>query len=336
MDKATPTPSPASVDSFKFNKAVDPMPGHELCGDYARALLAAQPSGTNLAQECAKARRHGFLDALSSGTARELCALLRRGVNQLEAWHAKYGEHQPQWLPPAGDVRWMEDVAAALDGRAALRAEVERLAAQAASAPAVRMLTEDEVAQATEDGERSFRRWTQGVRGQTLMPQDSPTFHYVMAGAAKALAAFRAEVERLAQSAPTDDAMWDQTLQERDTYHDWADKLAEGIAAHLGVDIGEHTAGAGANNPWANALEAIQAVAQSAPLAQQAREYPPLPKLPTMTVLSELQSGTQEMVRLDVAHEAMRAYVDADRAAAQVDQPAGRVIPADGEVRNGS
>ena len=143
----------------------------------------------------------------------------------------------------------------------------------------------------------------------------------------------RAEVERLAQSAPTDDAMWDQTLQERDTYHDWADKLAEGIAAHLGVDIGEHTAGAGANNPWANALEAIQAVAQSAPLAQQAREYPPLPKLPTMTVLSELQSGTQEMVRLDVAHEAMRAYVDADRAAAQVEPPAGRVIPADGEVR---
>ena len=72
---------------------------------------------------------------------------------------------------------------------AALQAEeVERLAAQAASAPAVRMLTEDEVAQAAEDGERSFRRWTQGVRGQTLMPQDSPTFHYVMAGAAKALA----------------------------------------------------------------------------------------------------------------------------------------------------
>ena len=63
-----------------------------------------------------------------------------------------------------------------------------------ASAPAVRMLTEDEVAQATEDGERSFRRWTQGVRGQTLMPQDSPTFHYVMAGAAKALAAFRAAI----------------------------------------------------------------------------------------------------------------------------------------------
>lgn len=85
------------------------------------ALLAeqARTEPHNLAQECAKARRHGFLDALSSGTARELCALLRSGVKQLEAWHAKYGEHQPQWLPPAGDVRWMEDVAAALDGRAA-------------------------------------------------------------------------------------------------------------------------------------------------------------------------------------------------------------------------
>ena len=80
--------------------------------------------------------------------------------------------------------------------------------------------------------------------------------------------------------------------------------------------------------------EVERLAAQSAPLAQQAREYPPLPKLPTMTVLSELQSGTQEMVRLDVAHEAMRAYVDADRAAAHVEPPAGRVIPADGEVRS--
>lgn len=90
--------------------------------------------------------------------------------------------------------------------------------------------------------------------------------------------------------------------------------------------------------PFLEAVTALRAeaerlAAQSAPLAQQAREYPPLPKLPTMTVLSELQSGTQEMVRLDVAHEAMRAYVDADRAAAHVEPPAGRVIPADGEVR---
>jgi len=88
----------------------------------------------------------------------------------------------------------------------------------------------------------------------------------------EAVTALRAEVERLAaQAAPTEDAMWNQTLQERDTYHDWADKLAEGIAAHLGIEIGEHSAGMGSaesNNPWANALEAIQSAAQSAPQAQ--------------------------------------------------------------------
>ena len=89
--------------------------------------------------------------------------------------------------------------------------------------------------------------------------------------AAKTFYEICAEVERLAaQSAPTEDAMWNQTLQERDTYHDWADKLAEGIAAHLGIEIGEHSAGMGSaesNNPWANALEAIQSAAQSAPQA---------------------------------------------------------------------
>lgn len=90
--------------------------------------------------------------------------------------------------------------------------------------------------------------------------------------------ALRAEAERLAAQAARDDAALYQTIGERDNYHKWADKLADGIATHLGIDIGEHTAGAGANNPWANALEAIQAVAQSAPLAQQAREYPPLPE----------------------------------------------------------
>lgn len=36
-------------------------------------------------------------------------ALIRRAVAQLRAWHVKYGEYQPAWLPPAGDVRWLED-----------------------------------------------------------------------------------------------------------------------------------------------------------------------------------------------------------------------------------
>lgn len=39
-------------------------------------------------------------------------ALIERAAAQLSAWHAKYSQQQPQWLPPAGDVRWLEDAAA--------------------------------------------------------------------------------------------------------------------------------------------------------------------------------------------------------------------------------
>ena len=53
----------------------------------------------------------------------------------------------------------------------------------------------------------------------------------------------------------TDDELWDQTLRERDNYQEWADKLANAIAAHLNVDIGEHS---NVNNPWREALEAIE------------------------------------------------------------------------------
>lgn len=45
-----------------------------------------------------------------------------------------------------------------------------------------------------------------------------------------------------------------QALEQRDLYHEWADKLANAISAHTGDEIGEHSS---ANNPWANALELI-------------------------------------------------------------------------------
>lgn len=41
-------------------------------------------------------------------------AMIRRAQTQLRAWHAKYGEFQPDWLPPADDVRWLEDADAFL------------------------------------------------------------------------------------------------------------------------------------------------------------------------------------------------------------------------------
>ena len=45
-----------------------------------------------------------------------------------------------------------------------------------------------------------------------------------------------------------------QTIKERDYYHEMADKLADAIAEHFGVDIGEHS---NMNCPWENALEWI-------------------------------------------------------------------------------
>ncbi|WP_186166495.1 hypothetical protein [Burkholderia gladioli] len=58
-----------------------------------------------------------------------------------------------------------------------------------------------------------------------------------------------------AEVRPTDDALWDQTLRERDEYHEAADKLAAAIAKYLGVDIGEHS---NLNCPWDQALDAIE------------------------------------------------------------------------------
>jgi hypothetical protein len=41
-------------------------------------------------------------------------ALIERAARLLGEWQRKYGEHQPDWLPPAGEVRWLEDAAAFL------------------------------------------------------------------------------------------------------------------------------------------------------------------------------------------------------------------------------
>ncbi len=37
-------------------------------------------------------------------------SLLRASVGQLKAWHQKYGQHGPSWLPPGGDVNLMETI----------------------------------------------------------------------------------------------------------------------------------------------------------------------------------------------------------------------------------
>lgn len=45
-----------------------------------------------------------------------------------------------------------------------------------------------------------------------------------------------------------------QIMKERDLYSDKADELAQAIADHFGVNIGEHS---NMNYPWENALEWI-------------------------------------------------------------------------------
>jgi hypothetical protein len=45
---------------------------------------------------------------------REAVILLARALHQLYKWQRKYGEHNPPWLPPAGDVELAEDIDAFL------------------------------------------------------------------------------------------------------------------------------------------------------------------------------------------------------------------------------
>ncbi len=70
---------------------------------------------------------------------------------------------------------------------------------------------------------------------------------------ARELAALRARV------AEAEQALAD-TLDERDQYHEMADKLADAIAAHFGEDIGEHS---NLNCPWTQALELIESRASA-------------------------------------------------------------------------
>lgn len=75
-----------------------------------------------------------------------------------------------------------------------------------------------------------------------------------------------AQAAATAQPRPTDDQLWDQTIRDRDAYHDWADKLAEAIAAYFGGDIGEHS---NMNLPWSEALDLIPPAVRPEPIEGQ-------------------------------------------------------------------
>lgn len=51
---------------------------------------------------------------LLTAEVEKLRGLLKRADRQLSKWHEIYGQHQPEWLPPGGDVELQEDISAAM------------------------------------------------------------------------------------------------------------------------------------------------------------------------------------------------------------------------------
>ncbi|MGZ8092138.1 hypothetical protein ACXU4H_23545, partial [Bordetella bronchiseptica] len=72
---------------------------------------------------------------------------------------------------------------------------------------------------------------------------------------------FAADNQRLRAINESLDKQLEEVMTERDEYHDMADKLANAIADHLLVEIGEHSS---SNCPWMRALDAIENAAPQA------------------------------------------------------------------------
>jgi hypothetical protein len=62
-------------------------------------------------------------------------ALIERAARLLGEWQRKYGEHQPDWLPPAGEVRWLVDAAAFLSAHTLPAPTVQALQVAAPGEP---------------------------------------------------------------------------------------------------------------------------------------------------------------------------------------------------------
>lgn len=135
-------------------------------------------------------------------------------------------------------------IAALVNAAPALLSELTALRA-AASAPKAELT----------DERAAFETWAIDYFGGSRRTRQGDGYLYAdincawRAWQARAVLAQAAPVAR-----PTDDELWDQTLCERDTYHEWADKLAGAIGTYFGADVGEHS---NQNCPWAEALEVI-------------------------------------------------------------------------------
>lgn len=115
---------------------------------------------------------------------------------------------------------------------------------------------------------------------------------------------------------------WEQMIDDRDRCYEWADKLADAIAGYFGVDIGEHTAGAEANDPWANALDTIErerAALAAVPQVQAILPNPGSPEASAMidSLLAEYQYPANTKNAARAGYEAARRMLAASPVAPQ-------------------
>lgn len=127
---------------------------------------------------------------------------------------------------------------------------------------------------------------------------------------------------------PTDDELWDSTLRDRDNNQEWADKLADAIAIHFGVDIGEHS---NANCPWHEALEAIES---APPVAQPEGEAPQaVAKLRTTDLVDRIVS---ELLIRRVFHAKQRDMESIGAALCSIVENSGAFAPAAQHAESGA
>jgi hypothetical protein len=85
--------------------------------------------------------------------------------------------------------------------------------------------------------------------------------------------ALREERDQLKAKLSREEGQHMNTVDQRDMTEQFADRLSSGIAEALGIEIGEHSS---ANNPWAEAITAIEEfdiAVHDAEVIERAREY---------------------------------------------------------------
>lgn len=96
-----------------------------------------------------------------------------------------------------------------------------------------------------------------------------------------------------------------RSLEERDRYHDIADKLAQAIADRYQADIGEHS---NINDPWKNALDLIEA--DNAALTARVKEAEQIAVYETAVAQAEIDGRKALETQLAAARKALEWYAN--------------------------